>query len=146
MPAEKTAFPGSREAAKKNRFLKGAMGSVYSCRGVPVWSVNQWFQREACLELFKLSVVSLQANWKCADKLFSPLLLHIWADINKQAQHYSNGWMNLVGVDQAVGHLLGLLPKHTIITGLIWKTLARPFLHPSSTERCWGTPSNLSVS
>lgn len=89
---------------------------------LPVCSVNQWFPREACLKLFKLSARSLEGNLKSADKLLcSPLCAptsfticfswHIpdppWAALFKHTQWYFYVQINLVEVPQFVSDISG---------------------------------------
>lgn len=96
----------------------GPRGPFSTSRDVPVCSVNQWFPREACLTLFKLSVRSPEANLKSADKLLTPPLpshicfsWHIpdllWAHVFKHAQRYFYVQINLVGVLQFVSEISG---------------------------------------
>lgn len=58
--------------------------------------------------------MSLQANWKCADKLLPPLLL-LWADVCKRAQQYSQGQMILVGGLRCVWDPLSRRPSAVFV-------------------------------
>lgn len=108
----------------RNWISVGAHEHVSACWDalmLPVCSVNQWFPREACLKLFKLSARSLEGNLKSADKLlcFHPPSPHphicfswhipdlLWADLFKHAQRYFYVPINLVRVLQFVCEISG---------------------------------------
>lgn len=125
----------------RNWISLGPNRPVLTCRGVSVCSVNQWFPTEACLKLFKLSVRSLEANLKSADKLLTPPLPLIYASADASLTSceqtslsmlscismYRSIWSTTVPshIWKALEHLLCLLPKHPAEACLIcWVIMA----------------------